>query len=73
MPFLDNLDQLTRDELLDHLSFLEGASFKALLKSVVASGRIRSHYENYPEDPSSFKDWVEKADHLWRQAGTRMK
>jgi flavin-dependent dehydrogenase len=49
------------------------ASFKALLKSVVASGRIRSHYENYPEDLSSFKDWVEKADRLWRQAGARMK
>ena len=46
---------------------------KALLRSVLVSGKIRSHYERYPEDPVALRDWVEKADHLWRKAGARMK
>jgi electron-transferring-flavoprotein dehydrogenase len=49
------------------------ASFKALLKSVTVSGKIRTHYENYPEDPAALGDWVEQADHLWQKAGARMK
>jgi flavin-dependent dehydrogenase len=48
-------------------------SFKALLRSVLVSGKIRSHYERYPEDPIAFTDWADKADHLWRKAGARMK
>ena len=49
------------------------SSFKALLRSVLVSGKIRSHYERYPEDPIALREWVEKADHLWRKAGARMK
>jgi hypothetical protein len=49
------------------------ASFRALLRSVLISGKIRSHYENYPEDPFAFEDWVEKADDLWQRAGARMR
>jgi electron-transferring-flavoprotein dehydrogenase len=49
------------------------ASFKALLRSVLVSGRIRNHYEHYPEDPRAFRDWVEKADQLWQKAGAGMR
>ena len=49
------------------------ASFKALLRSVLVSGKIRDHYESYPEDPGALRDWAEKADHLWQKAGARMK
>jgi len=49
------------------------ASLKALLGSVLVSGKIRSHYESYPEGPDALGDWAEKADHLWRKAGARMK
>jgi len=49
------------------------ASFKALLRSVLVSGKLRSHYENYPEDPVALQNWVEKADQLWEKAGARMK
>jgi digeranylgeranylglycerophospholipid reductase len=49
------------------------ASFKALLRSILVSGKLRSHYEDYPEDPVALQSWVEKADHLWHEAGARMK
>ena len=48
------------------------ASVRALLKSVVASGKIRSHYENYPEDHAALKGWIEKAENLWQRAGATM-
>ena len=28
-------------------------------------GKIRKHYEEYPEDPNNFEDWVEKAQNIW--------
>jgi electron-transferring-flavoprotein dehydrogenase len=49
------------------------ASFKALLRSVLVSGKIRDHYESYPEDSDALGDWTERADHLWQKAGARMK
>jgi flavin-dependent dehydrogenase len=48
------------------------ASFKALLRSVLVSGKIRSHYERYPEDPGALWDWVVTAEELWRKAGAGM-
>jgi hypothetical protein len=49
------------------------ASLKALLRSVRISGRIRSHYESFPERRSDFAPWVETARDLWRQADPRMR
>jgi len=37
-----------------------------MLKYMKISGRIREHYENFPETPKDFDDWTEKADGLWR-------
>ena len=48
------------------------ASLKALLASVRMSGRIRRHYERFPEDRSGYPPWVEKAEVLWSQASARM-
>jgi flavin-dependent dehydrogenase len=48
------------------------SSLKALLKSVVVSGKIRSHYEAYPSSPESFKAWSDTAELLWEKAGTKM-
>jgi len=49
------------------------ASFNALLRSVLVSGKIRNHYESYPEDPGALGDWVKQADKLWQKAGAGMK
>ena len=48
------------------------ASLKALLRSVRISGRVRAHYESFPEDRSDFDSWVEVAEALWSQADARM-
>jgi FADH2-dependent halogenase/halogenation protein CepH len=48
------------------------ASLEALLKSVRISGRIRGHYEGFPEDRSAFASWVEVAEDLWSRADPRM-
>jgi flavin-dependent dehydrogenase len=49
------------------------ASLRALLKSVTVSGKIRSHYEDYPENPAALRDWAHKADHLWQRSGASMR
>jgi hypothetical protein len=49
------------------------ASLKALIRSVRISGRIRSHYESFPELRSDFAPWVETARNLWSQADPRMR
>jgi flavin-dependent dehydrogenase len=48
------------------------ASLKALLRSVRVSGKIRRHYESFPEDRDDFASWVETAEDLWGQADPRM-
>ncbi len=48
------------------------ASFKALVRSVAVSGKIRSLYEDYPTDSASLPEWTEKAEGLWREAGVKM-
>ncbi len=40
---------------------------KKLIKASGLAGKIRKHYETYPEDPSDFNAWVIKADELWKQ------
>ena len=47
-------------------------SLKALLRSVHVSGKIRRHYEGFPEDRKDFASWVETAEDLWSQADPRM-
>ena len=45
---------------------------RALLRSVRISGRIRRHYEAFPEDRSAFASWVDTAEDLWRQADAKV-
>ena len=40
-------------------------ALSTMLKYMGISGKIRKHYEEYPEDPNNFEDWVEKAQTLW--------
>ena len=40
---------------------------KRLLQANGLAGKIKKHYENYPENPKNFGKWVEKADFLWKQ------
>jgi digeranylgeranylglycerophospholipid reductase len=48
-------------------------SIRSLLKSVVISGKIRKHYENYPDSRQTFGEWSATAQTLWQKAGARMK
>jgi flavin-dependent dehydrogenase len=48
------------------------ASLKALLRSVRISGKIRGHYESFPEARSGFTSWADTAEDLWRQANAKM-
>lgn len=36
-----------------------------MLKYMKLSGKIRKHYEKFPENLKDFDDWIEKADILW--------
>ncbi len=40
-------------------------SFRSLLNSMGIAGDIRTHYENYPDDPDRFSSWVNKANSYW--------
>jgi flavin-dependent dehydrogenase len=46
---------------------LSWKNVKKLLKANTLAGKIREHYENYPENPSDFDEWVSTADELWKQ------
>jgi len=48
------------------------ASLKALLRSVRMSGKIRGHYEEFPEDRADFTWWANAAEDLWREANAKM-
>ena len=38
-----------------------------MLKYMKISGKIRKHYEEFPENVNQFENWVEKADILWSE------
>ncbi len=40
---------------------------KKLLSANSLAGKIKKHYETFPEDPNEFDQWVKKADQLWEQ------
>ncbi len=40
-----------------------------LLNSLSVAGKIRQHYENFPDQQQQFHIWVEVAEELWRKAG----
>lgn len=46
------------------------ATVRSLLRSVKFAGRLRKHYENYPDDIGAYEAWKQKADQLWASVGT---
>jgi len=42
---------------------------KALISSVIVSGKLREHYEEYSVSKDEHEQWVLKADELWKKAG----
>lgn len=42
-------------------------NLKSLLGGMGISGKMREHYENYPESPELFEEWETKAKELWAQ------
>lgn len=44
---------------------LSREGFKALLAAMSIAGKIRAHYESYPDDPERFEQWARGARTLW--------
>ena len=40
-------------------------ALSTMIKYMGISGKIRKHYEQFPENPNDFENWVEKAKSLW--------
>ena len=40
---------------------------KRLLQANALAGKIKKHYENYPETPEGLKEWAVNAEGLWKQ------
>ncbi|MFW9929010.1 MAG: NAD(P)/FAD-dependent oxidoreductase [Candidatus Thorarchaeota archaeon] len=38
---------------------------KRLLQANGLAGKIKKHYENYPENPKDFEKWVQETENLW--------
>ncbi len=46
---------------------------KKLLSANSLAGKIKKHYETFPEDPNEFDQWIKKADQLWKQKHVAIK
>jgi len=46
------------------------STVRVLLRSVATAEKLRKHYENFPQDPSTYEDWRRKAEDLWETAGS---
>jgi electron-transferring-flavoprotein dehydrogenase len=42
-------------------------NLKSLLNGMGISGKMREHYENYPQHPENLEEWVTEAEELWSQ------
>jgi flavin-dependent dehydrogenase len=42
------------------------ATIKSMLDSMKIAGKIRNHYEKYPENSNDFDQWVQIAEELWK-------
>jgi flavin-dependent dehydrogenase len=43
---------------------------RSLLKAVLTAGKLKAHYKAYPASPDDLPAWTEKADLLWKKAGS---
>jgi len=46
---------------------------KRLLQANGLAGKIKKHYENYPENINEFNSWAKKAQELWDQKKVAIK
>lgn len=69
-------EEMSLGEMLKFLGKLLGGLIKrklslkhmmGLLNANGLAGKIRKHYENYPENIADFDLWFKKADDLWKQ------
>jgi hypothetical protein len=44
---------------------LSKEGFKALMAAMGIAGKVRKHYEAYPQSPARFAKWEKKARKLW--------
>ena len=48
-------------------------NFKRFLNANGLSGKIKKHYEIFPENINDFEDWVIAADRLWQKKKVAIK
>jgi len=48
------------------------SNLRGLVRALGASGKIRKHYEAFPERAADFEGWVRRAEELWAAAGAKM-
>ncbi len=75
-------EEMSMGEMLNFLFKILGGLFrrklsfkhmKSLLQANGLAGKIKKHYENYPENIKEFDDWVKKSQELWTQKKTAVK
>lgn len=48
-------------------------NMRRLLKMNSLAGKIKQHYEQYPEEVNNFPEWIEVAENLWEQKKVAIK
>jgi digeranylgeranylglycerophospholipid reductase len=75
-------EEMSIGELLKFLGSIIGGmikgklsfkNFKRFLTANGLSGKIKKHYEKFPEDISEFEGWVLKANELWKKKKVAIK
>ncbi len=46
------------------------STLRKLIQAALLGNKIFKHYQNYPETPHQFEEWVAKADQLWGKVTT---
>ena len=44
-----------------------------LIKVNGLAGKIKKHYESFPENITDFEDWIEKSEELWKKKKVAIK
>lgn len=49
---------------------IRARTVQSLIKSVLTAGKLKAHYRAYPASPDALPAWTEKAELLWKKAGS---
>lgn len=44
-------------------------SVKGMLRGIVYSTKLKSHYKKFPKTPKGFEKWAKRCDELWKKTG----